>query len=216
MKFKKFIIMLCCFTTLNLYNVHGEEKTIHITINGKSVQFTDSTGYPYVDQNNRTMVPLRVTMEATGASVGYDTNKQTAIVVTEHDRIEIPVGTDYLYNNNTKIQNDTNSVINNGRVYLPIRAVLESADYNVEWDSNTQTVSIYNFTFDKTTFVPYSTTDPLTLVNEVIKGNVIYVNGGYYATPKYLEMYSNTEVHYSGSDLNIAIYPQNDRYALSR
>ncbi len=210
---KRLFIISCCMVMLNIFNVKASNNQINIIVNGNSVEFTNETGYPYVDSSNRTMVPLRVTMEAAGATVGYDTNNQTAIVITEHDRIEVPVGTDYLYNNNLKIQNDTTAVINNGRVYLPIRAVLECANYTVEWDKNTQTVNAYNFTFNNSDFIPYSTSDLRTLTENVIKGNVVYINGQYYATPDYVKRFNNTVFHYSGNDLNSAIYPQADRFA---
>ncbi len=189
-------------------------QPVHILINGKSVPFTTSTGFPYVDENLRTMVPLRVTMEAAGCSVGYDVNKEVAIVISAHDRVEVPIGTDYIYNNNQKLQNDTFAVVNNGRTYLPIRIVLESMGYTVEWDNKTKTVNAHNFTLpDKP--VPYGTSSLQTLTENLLNGNVIYMNGQYYATPEYANLLANSVVHYIGDDLNIAIYPEVDRFALS-
>ena len=161
------------------------------------------------------MVPLRITMEKCGAQVGYDVNKKTAIIITARGRrIEIPINTNFIYKGeNDKIQNDTNSVINNGRVYLPIRIVLESIGYSVEWDNSTQTVNTYNFTLDNKTLVPYSTSDISLLTEQILKGNVIYINGNYYATPDYVKMLTNTELRYFkdlNSDLNTSIYFNND------
>lgn len=194
--------------------VFAAGDTINIVINGKAVTFTDSSGYPYIDENGRTMVPLRATMEAAGAAVGWDQEKQTAIVITEHDRTEVPIGKDYLYNNNTKIQNDTIAVVKNGRTYLPIRAVLEAADFTVEWDGVTRTVSAYTFVLDDT-FVPYSTGSIVTLLENILAGNVVYANGQYYATPEYVKLLVNTQIVYTGDDLNTAIYPQSNRYDLA-
>lgn len=191
-----------------------EDDTINILINGKAVVFTNDSGHPYVDENSRTMVPLRVTMEAAGAAVGYDSEKQTAIVITEHDRIEVPIGTDYLYNNNIKIQNDTISTAKEGRTYLPIRAVLESAGFTVEWDGATRTVNAYTFDLSES-FVPYSTDDIWTLLDNLLEGNIVYANGQYYATPDYVKMLGNTQVTYTGDDLNKAVYPQESRYDLA-
>lgn len=209
---KKLLLLTICLIMLNIVTVRANNDSINVVINGKRVEFTNETGYPYVDDNNRTMVPLRATMEAIGAAVGYDGNKQTAIVITEHDRIEIPVSADYIYNNNQKIQNDTIAVINNGRVYLPIRIVLESANYTVEWDSLSRTVIAYNFSYDDISFAPYSTTSISQLIAELLAGNVVYINGNYYATPEYIKMLTNTTVSYSGTDINMAIYPQNNRF----
>lgn len=211
---KTFIkLALCGLFTISLISPFqaNAADNIHILINGTPVKFTQDSGYPFVDENNRTLVPLRITMEAAGATVGFDEKKQTAIVVKEHDRIEVPIGVDYLYNNNKKIQNDTRAVSKNNRIYLPIKAILESADYTVEWDNKTQTVNAYNFDYNSNELVPYSTGSLDTLVKDILNGNVVYLNGNYYATPEYVKMLSNAKTTYLGNDLNTAIYPEKDR-----
>lgn len=119
-----------------------------IRINGNVVTFNDDLGYPYIDRNGRTMVPLKASAEAAGASIGWDSETYTAIVLTDLVRIEVPIDSNILYVNGNKIQNDTNSVINGGRLYLPIKAVLQSIGYRVEWDEKNRTVvaqSLDNF-----------------------------------------------------------------------
>lgn len=207
-------LQIAIFLTM-ISNVFAADRGISVIINGQTVSFTEDSGFPYVDENYRTMVPLRVTMEAAGAAVGYDPNSQTAIVIMEHDRIEVPIGSDYLFNNNVKIQNDTVAVAKNGRTYLPIRAVLESAGYTVEWNSDTNSVIAYNFSFNENQFVPYNTSNLATLISEVLAGNVVYINGQYYATPDYVKMLTNVQIHYSGDDLNIAIYPLQGQHGVS-
>lgn len=202
-------ISLCCFIFITPVFAY-QSNNINVVINGQAVEFTSDSGFPYIDHNNRTMVPLRITMEECGAAVGYDTISQTAIVITEHDRIEVPIGTNIIYNNNVKILNDTNAVINNGRTYLPIRAVLESAGYTVEWDSNSNSVIAYNFSFNNTELVPYNTSDLSTLTSKILSGDVVYINGQYYATPEYYKQFNNVKVYYWGDDLNKSIYPQED------
>jgi len=200
-------VLCLCFTSL--------AQEINVVINGHAVIFSGDSGYPFIDRNGRTMVPLRVTMESAGFAVGYDSVKQTAIVITDRSRIEVPIGTDYIYCNNILIPNDTFSVVRDGRVYLPIRIVLEAVYYTVEWDAMTFSVVAYNFLIDDYTFVPYSTSSPATLIEAVRKGNVVYINGRYYATPEYMRMLTNAKVHYLGDDLNTAIYPEKDRFWFS-
>lgn len=214
MKGKKFSIILLVFSIMLFQTESIFAQTTNIIINGNKVNFTQQTGTPYIDKNLRTMVPLRITMESAGFAVGYDMQKQVAIVISDHDRVEVPINNDFIYNNNQKIQNDTSAVVNNGRTYLPIRIVLESMGYTVEWDSKTQTVNAYNFT-PSNDLVPYSTSSLKTLTQAVLNGNVIYLNGNYYATPQYVKLLQNTQIHYLGDDLNKSIYPEeNDRYSL--
>jgi len=212
---KKYLAILITITILFSNLIVSAESDVKILINGENVVFTDDSGYPYVDENNRTMVPLRVTMETAGFVVGYDGAKQTAIVVTQYDRIEVPIGTNILYNNNVKIENDTQAVVKNGRTYLPIRAVLESAGFTVEWDAQLQTVNAYSFDFNGTDFSPYSTSSLATLIENILLGNVVYVNGQYYATPEYVKMLNTVQVHYDNPDINIALYPQSSRFDLA-
>lgn len=213
MKSKKlFLILLVFFACFNFVSIANAYSSVNILINGKKVNFTSDTGYPFVDKNNRTMVPLRVTMETAGFAVGYDSSNETAIIITDHDRIEIPVGTNYIYNNNNLIKNDTNAVIKDNRIYLPIRAVLESADFTVAWDSTTNTVNAYIINPNSDELVLYSTSDLSELVKNVLEGNVVYINGQYYVTPEYLKLLTNVKVYYSGDDLNKSIYPQESRF----
>ncbi|WP_193768850.1 stalk domain-containing protein [Metasolibacillus meyeri] len=187
-----------------------------VIVNGKSVVFTSKTGYPYVDKNGFNMVPFNPIMKATGASVGFDKANNTAIVVTEHDRIEVSVGEKIFYNNNIEIAIGAVAVKKDGKIYVPfkaLKAVLESADFTVEWDRKTKTINAYTFKFNKDEYVPYSTSSAKTLVTQVLKGNVVYIKGKYYATPQYLKMLTNTEVIYLGDDLNKAIYPERDRFS---
>jgi hypothetical protein len=217
---KKIISAFLClllFTCLTLPSsaTSISNNEINVIINGKTVEFSTDSGYPYIDENYRTMVPLRITMESCGAAVGYDINKETAIVITEFDRIEVPIGTNYFYNNNELITNDTVSVVTNGRTYLPIRAILESAGYTVEWNSDSRSVIAYNFSYDENDLVLYNTGSFETLIQNLLSGNVIYIDGKYYATPDYVKMLNTVQVNYLGDDLNTAIYPEEDhRYDL--
>lgn len=208
------LFVLLASITSSFITANAADSSVNILLNGKAVIFNDDTGYPYVDENNRTMVPLRVTMESAGFVVGYDGEKQTAIVITEHERIEVPIGTNIIYENNNKIENDTIAVVKNGRTYLPIRAVLEAANYTVEWEANSNSVIAYTYKYNSTDFVPYNTSSLETLVSRVLSGEVVYVDGQFYATPEFVKMLNTVQVHYTGNDLNTAIYPQASRYDL--
>ena len=111
-----------------------------LIVDGKRVAFSDNLGYPYVDSSNRTMVPFEAAVEAAGATTGWDASKKTAIIITDDTRVEIPIGTNFLYVNGQKVVNDTKSVTISGRTYLPIKAVFEAIGYKISWDSATRAV----------------------------------------------------------------------------
>lgn len=111
-----------------------------LNVNGIKVAFNDDLGYPYIDSNLRTMVPLKAAVEAAGATIGWDSKTKTAIIVTDKVRVEVPIGTNILYINGVKVVNDTKSVTIGGRTYLPIKTVLEAVGFNINWDNATRTV----------------------------------------------------------------------------
>jgi hypothetical protein len=117
----------------------------NVNVNGSNVSFTDATGYPYVDENNRTQVPLRVTMEQAGAKVTWDQTAKIATIEKGGNVVKVPIGVNYILVNDKQVSIDTAAVIKAGRTYLPIRAVLEAVGFGVKWDNTTQTVFAANY-----------------------------------------------------------------------
>ena len=65
---------------------------VEISIDGNRVGFTNESGVPFVDSSNRTQVPLRVTMESFGATVGWDNSTNSATVEKNGINVRIPIG----------------------------------------------------------------------------------------------------------------------------
>ncbi len=105
-----------------------------IEYNGVLIRFNEAYGIPFIDENNRTQVPFRRTMEAIGATVSWNAKKNMASAVKDGIRVDVPIGEMYIYKNGEKILNDTYSRIVDKRTYLPIRVVLEAFGIKVNWD----------------------------------------------------------------------------------
>ena len=58
-------------------------KDIEVTVDGKRVEFTDAK--PYIDENGRTMVPLRPVADAMGIDVEWDRRTKTAVFSDTYD-----------------------------------------------------------------------------------------------------------------------------------
>lgn len=98
--------------------------------------------------NNRTMVPMRAVFEALGAKVDWDSSTQTAIGKTINTTIKITIGQNYLLKNDEQIQLDSPAVIISGRTLVPVRAIAESLDCNVNWIGDIQVVDITSFNIE--------------------------------------------------------------------
>lgn len=112
----------------------------NILIDESYVEFTESSGFPFIDENSRTLVPFRQTLEAFGCEVSWDNDNRIASAEKDGIKVEVPIGEKYIYKNGERIENDTAAIIKDSRTYLPIRIVLESFGYKVSWDGKNDTV----------------------------------------------------------------------------
>lgn len=141
---KAFIVLmlLALFTPITFVEAAASPSVIHIKINGVDVPYDNNYGFPFIDQNNRTQVPLRVTLEALGAIVYYDQNLKVAYIAYNTHVISVPINESYIIVDGKKVMNDTSAVIYNDRTYCPIRIILESLGATVNYDSASTTVNI--------------------------------------------------------------------------
>ena len=124
--------------TLILQWVHAAEDSIRVTIDGVPVVFADQD--PTI-VDGRTLVPVRGVFEALGFYVEWD-GVDTATLSRPDYTVTISIGVDTFTTNGAEFALDVPAQLINNRTMLPIRAVLESVGYSVDWDSETRTVII--------------------------------------------------------------------------
>ena len=122
---------------VNDYNVVEEEK-IKVYVNGRRILFDAD---PML-VNGRTMVPVRAIFEALGATVTWDNNTNTAVGVLGDTTIKITIGQTYLLKNGEKVSLDSPALLSSSRTFVPVRAIAESYNCNVDWINDTKTVTI--------------------------------------------------------------------------
>lgn len=147
---KKFLLTLSLVFVLVLssFVVFAEPNQIIVRIDSVEVEFNQDTGVPFIDENNRTQVPFRATLEQYGAEVNWNNETRTAIATVGDITIEVPIGEYYILKNGEQISTDTVAVIKDNRTYLPIRPVIEAFGSEVQWDKELNTVVITKEPFD--------------------------------------------------------------------
>lgn len=144
---RKVSLLLAVLMLITMFSstiTNAQEMQTKISINGNLVEFNEQTGYPFVDENNRTLVPFRATLEAFGATVSWNQDTRMAKSEKNNINVEVPIGQAYILVEGMKVENDTFGVIKSGKTYVPIRKVMEAYDCIVEWDTATKTVNINN------------------------------------------------------------------------
>lgn len=121
-----------------------KNKYITVVLDNREVEFSEEDGFgiPYINSDNRTMIPLRKTIEAIGAEVSFNQAEQTVTAKKNETTVTIPIGENYIWVNGEKTLTDTCATIINNRTYIPLRAVLTAFGCNVEYHQNSQTVII--------------------------------------------------------------------------
>ena len=107
---------------------------LNVTVNG--LQFA---GKSFL-HNNTTYVAVRQFSEAMGeVSVSWNQSSRTATISAEGLNIRIKGGSNYMVANGRTIWLEYGSIIDNGTMYVPIRALGAAFGCKVSWDNNTRT-----------------------------------------------------------------------------
>lgn len=134
-----------------------QDSAIKVVLDGNEISFDQ----PPVMMNDRVLVPIRAIAEAMGAKVSWDEGVRkigSVVGITKGSRYIGFCVEDTGYNENYNpfhmmirdgdydgwfITLDAPVIIYNDRTLVPVRAVSEAFNAQVDWDGNTQTVNIY-------------------------------------------------------------------------
>ena len=114
---------------------------VSVKVEGKLVGFPDQL--PYIDSNDRTMVPVRSPMEAMGCTVDWNDRTRQVTIKKSGNVAVFTIGSNTYTVNGQNRTMDTQAVITGDRTAFPIRFAAEAMGARVEWDASTYTVNIY-------------------------------------------------------------------------
>ena len=110
--------------------VNGEEKAI------------DEQGTAPVIIDNRTLLPVRAIVEEIGGGVAWDEETRTVLLGYKDDIIILEADNHTAYLNESKQELDVAPTVINDRTMLPIRFIANGFGFDVDWNEDTQTVTI--------------------------------------------------------------------------
>ena len=134
------VVMTMLVTVIGGVLLVNANADVSVTVDGRKVVFPDAK--PFIDENGRTLIPVRFVTEDLGATVEW--NAQDREVYITKDGVNIMIRIDQemiLVNGRTKAM-DTKAIIKEDRTYVPIRYVAEELGVTVGWDASTRTVII--------------------------------------------------------------------------
>jgi hypothetical protein len=146
----------------------ASETAITVKVDGEKVNFDVQP----IIENDRTLVPMRAIFEKLGAEVIWHEALGNVSATRGNITIWVTIGSnemDKADNSKSlmpdKIKLDVPAKIISDRTFVPLRAISEAFDCDVDWDSNTSTVLIYTYEESSTPIVektPTPTAAPTT------------------------------------------------------
>ncbi|MCL2048161.1 MAG: copper amine oxidase N-terminal domain-containing protein [Defluviitaleaceae bacterium] len=146
------VILLCFFVSIfpafaeemGAYPVFAEENTISVIIEWETaVNFADQA--PLIE-NGRTLVPVRDVFEALGFSAEWNAEVQQVTLVKGQYVVILTINSPVFVANGAVMDLDVPAQIIGGRTMLPLRAILESVGYGLEWNGATSTIFVFSQT----------------------------------------------------------------------
>ncbi|WJM09355.1 CotH kinase family protein [Paenibacillus sp. PK1-4R] len=116
-----------------------DEKTITVTLDGKSITFPDQDP---LQQSGRVMVPVNAILEALGAEVTWDKTAKTVTAVLNDQTLMLKIGSSTATVNGEKLEIDAPAIIQNSRTLVPVRFISEGLGLTVDWDQTAAKVSL--------------------------------------------------------------------------
>lgn len=105
------------------YYVNGVKQTMDVT--------------PFLDDKNRTQVPIRFVAEALGYEVEWESKTKTVVI---NNIIKLTIGDSFYMIGDTYYTMDTAPVLQDNRTFVPIRFVAEALGCYVSWDNPEVTI----------------------------------------------------------------------------
>ena len=143
LKMKRFICTSLAAMMLMTSAVFAD-TTANVYIGDKLVSYSDQTP---VIIDSRTYVPIRDVFETAGFKVDWNAETKSVTLSNDYHNIMLYTQTNSMLSMDTsfnikykKLDNPVKIV--NNRTLLPLREILESADYSLDWDAETKSAKV--------------------------------------------------------------------------
>lgn len=144
------IVLTILFFSLTLGSASAASQTttikgpVILKVNQYYVLYT-TPDVPYIDKQNRFMLPLRAISELLGAHVSYDKISKKATVAWDGKTVEVMIGSRNVSYDGEITQLDTVPVIKQGQVFIPARVLLDGLKIGGSYKDSLLTITDEKF-----------------------------------------------------------------------
>ena len=142
---------------LSVFPAIAIENAVTIMVDGTAMQFPDAQ--PYIDDHDRTMVPISIFAEYLNMETNWNQDTQTALFLSMQtdligDYLRMTIGKNEIekgifdklsaigFYPKTTIEMDTVAVLKEDRTFVPLRFVAQNLGFAVTWDEDAKCVNL--------------------------------------------------------------------------
>lgn len=138
-------VMIFCFSQEVLTGKLSAESiapsTTILKINNYYVLFTTPQA-PYIDKNNRFMVPLRSINDLLGGHTSYDPASKTATIQFGSHQVKFKINSTEIVTDSSSSMMDTFPVLNKNAMFVPLEVLTTQLKIHQEWDQQNKLYSL--------------------------------------------------------------------------
>lgn len=155
-----------------LYSVRhigfSEVYPIHININESPVNFKDQE--PFIDENDRTLVPVRFLSEGLDAKVYWFGDEKRVRILKNDQSIDIMIDSKTAFVNGTPVEMDTKAILVNNRTVVPLRFISEALGFDINYVfDQAHKIDVYNLELKLKESLMAIQTSPIDVTNFNLK-----------------------------------------------
>ena len=132
-------VTLILILSLLVCNAVFAEDNITVKIDGEVIDFDVQ---PQII-GGRTMVPMRAIFEKLGATVEWEITTQTVTSMRGETMVSLTIGVPTIIVNGSPKELDIAPCVIDGRTLVPVRAISESFNMNVNWNAYSKSYGNY-------------------------------------------------------------------------
>ena len=134
----RYLVLMSLIMIVLVAPIMGRDTPIRVFVNGKYMWMETE---PVVD-NNRILVPIGFISETLGFDVDYLELARTVVIKNDAKYIEIVVGSNKAKVDGKQVTLDVKPLIQEDRIFVPLRFISEALGQQVVWDKNNKIVLV--------------------------------------------------------------------------